>query len=557
MKKLLSLFLILSLVFSMTGCSETELKFAEDLKSFYTNKSEIVSTADIAVDPEKIFAFAADMATSLDDVELTDSEIKSLTDKFIEDARLFLDSDKKMKIHFDMTGKYDPISMYYDMKMKMSYNNYSIDLGNMYVRGNDIYISKQMFITMEQLSALMSYDSYMNDENYSTADCCVARILAYDKVFGDKDYAVLNFEDYVNEQNRLYQQNFGMVSPTFASNPVMNLETISKSYIEDIDSLTNYLSGYESGFFKEIENGVRFEINESNFDDLFDSFIKYANDNPEKASDYVNSLNDPTYKTYINMIYPLIIYNSEDETEVNVELLENTISADDNDEVILSKEDADVNENVIEPPSEVFNNFDLLNDNVTPEKIKVLCEAYNTPEVKESFDEFKTMFNNANSDLVLKYDIINKSENMKSVSCDINLTNKGNKCASILSEADYIYKDNIKFENITKDMAVDLSKVEKVSRNTTVEYEISTHEYNEDYCKNCEYYYCPYCDSYYSGWYTDECYECGKDHIIYEYDTICNKQPGCTYSCPEHGNKYYGEEYQNYSWDIFDMEYSD
>lgn len=539
MKKILSLFLIFVLMFSVTGCSETELKFAEALKSINSNKSEIVSTADISVNTEILCEFAADMYSSIDGETFTDSEVKSMINEFIEESRLYLDSDRNMNIHFDMTGKYDPDSMYYDMDMKMSYNNYSVDLGSMYVRGNDVYISKQILVTMEQLSALMSYDSYMNDDYYSVADCCAARIVAYDKIFGNKDYAVMNYEDYVNEYNKFYQQYFGMMELTFSSNPVTNLETINKDYTNDIDSFTNYLSEYEAGFFKEIENGVRFEINESNFDALFDSFIKYANDNPQKASEYVNSLKDPTLKNQINFIYSLHSNDGEEETEVYYELSEDTANMDTDNKEIISEEDTDIN--AAEPINEIIDITNSSNENITPEKIKVVCEVYDTSDIKQSFDEFKLMFNNANSDLVLRYDIVNKSENTKSVFCNINLNNKGNNCISIKSEADYTYKDDIKFENLTKDMAVDLLKAEKAGRNAAVEYEIDSHKYDEDYCKNCEYYYCPYCDSYYRGWYNYECDKCGNDHIIYEYDYMCDKQPGCTYSCPKHGDKYYGE----------------
>lgn len=542
MKKIISVILMISLVLSMTGCSETELKFAEDIKSFYTNKSEFVSTADFTLEPDALVPFIAAMSSE----DISDSEIKGFVDNFTDSARLYLDTDRKMNIHLEAKGAIDPATMYCDESIKMTFNNITVDLGDLSMRGNDIYISKKLLVTMEQLKAFTSYDSYSNDEYYSEAEACAARISAYDKSFGNKEYAVISYDDYINTIQMYYGMN--------VVNPAMSTQKITEAYINSIDITTEFLSDFNSGVFSQIENGVRFELNESNFDTLLYDFIKYAADNPEKASDYANLPSNISLKNYINMIYLNESYHNTDdylpesEEDASIAVIG---GADGPTEVYVAK-DKEVEEEA-EIISEYDDYLDLINSDVNTEKIKFVCDVYNEPDIKNDIQEFKKLCNNSNSVISLKYDIVTGNENTKNVLTDFVLGTKDNMAVVIKSKAVYNFKEGISFKDVADTSAVNMTDIIKSAENAVIEYKIDAHRWDYDYCKNCEYYYCPYCDTYFEGNWNSRCDICGEYHTYYDYDYNCDKQPGCEYSCPTHGKLYYGknDEYI-YDYEIYE-----
>ena len=187
MKKFLALFLALSCVISITGCSEQDKKFVETLRPVQTNTSTSTSTVDLKFNYKEFEKIVDDIESykiPADGEEYYSEE--SLNDE-LEQSKL-VDKDGNISVSMISNTKSDPVRNYTDADIVLSAGAISIDLGNVYTRGNDTYCSREYLLNSIALSGLM----------VDTKDAGILAIIDDTKARVNK---VLNGKKYVKIDN--------------------------------------------------------------------------------------------------------------------------------------------------------------------------------------------------------------------------------------------------------------------------------------------------------------------------------------------------------------------
>lgn len=241
MKKFLALFLALSCVISITGCSEQDKKFVETLRPVQTNTSTSTSTVDLKFNYKEFEKIVDDIESykiPADGEEYYSEE--SLNDE-LEQSKL-VDKDGNISVSMIANTKSDPTKNYADGDISLSVGSVSLKLGNVYVRGNDIYYSREYLLNSLTLGGLLvgSNDTESLNE--------------IDELKNNVNKA-LNGKKYIKVSSG--------VNPG-AGNIVSNYALNTRKE-KQIDDFLTIFKDFNSLSVKETENGATFELNSDNY----------------------------------------------------------------------------------------------------------------------------------------------------------------------------------------------------------------------------------------------------------------------------------------------------
>ena len=241
MKKFLALFLALSCVISITGCSEQDKKFVETLRPVQTNTSISTSTVDLKFNYKEFEKIVDDIKSykiPADGEEYYSEE--SLNDE-LEQSKI-VDKDGNISVSMIANTKSDPTKNYADGDISLSVGSVSLKLGDVYVRGNDIYYSREYLLNSLTLGGLL---------------------------VGSNDTEVLNeIDELKNNVNKAldgkkYIKVSSGVSPG-AGNIVSNYALNTRKE-KQIDDFLTVFKDFNSLSVKETENGATFELDSDSY----------------------------------------------------------------------------------------------------------------------------------------------------------------------------------------------------------------------------------------------------------------------------------------------------
>ena len=241
MKKFLALFLALSCVISITGCSEQDKKFVETLRPVQTNTSTSTSTVDLKFNYKEFEKIVDDIESykiPADGEEYYSEE--SLNDE-LEQSKI-VDKDGNISVSMIANTKSDPTKNYADGDISLSVGSVSLKLGNVYVRGNDIYYSREYLLNSLTLGGLLvgSNDTESLNE--------------IDELKNNVNKA-LNGKKYIKVSSGVNPGTGNIVS-----NYALNTRKEKQ-----IDDFLTIFKDFNSLSVKETENGATFELNSDNY----------------------------------------------------------------------------------------------------------------------------------------------------------------------------------------------------------------------------------------------------------------------------------------------------
>ena len=240
MKKFLALFLALSCVISITGCSEQDKKFVETLRPVQTNTSVSTTTMDLKFNYKELESIVDDIESYKipADGEEYNSE-KSVNDE-LEQSNI-VDKDGNILVSVVTNTKYDPVRNYTDADIVLSAGAISMDLGNVYTRGNDVYYSREYLLNSITLGGLM----------LDTRDSEVLKSIDETKASMNK---ALDGKKYVKIDNNK------TLSDDIVSNYILNTRKEKQ-----IDDFLTVFKDFNSLSVKETENGATFELDSDSY----------------------------------------------------------------------------------------------------------------------------------------------------------------------------------------------------------------------------------------------------------------------------------------------------
>lgn len=236
MKKFLALFLALSCVMSITGCSEQDKKFVETLRPVQTNKNTSTTTLDLKFDYDdfdKIFDDIESYKIPADGEEYISKENEELEQSDI------VDKEGNIQINVTANTKTDPINNGSDTNISLSLGSISLELGNIYSRGNDIYYSKEYLINSMTLGALLDTS---NKDAMKQAD-----------------------QMKIDLNNNLKGKKYIKINSDEAENDLFNNYLLNAKKEKQIDDFLTIFKDFNSLVVTENENGVKFELNSDNY----------------------------------------------------------------------------------------------------------------------------------------------------------------------------------------------------------------------------------------------------------------------------------------------------
>lgn len=154
MKKFLALFLALSCVISITGCSEQDKKFVETLRPVQTNTSTSTATMDLKFNYKEFEKIVDDIESYKIPADGEEYNSDESLDNELEQSNL-VDKDGNISVSMIANTKSDPTKNYADGDISLSVGSISLKLGNVYVRGNDIYYSREYLLNTLTLGGLL------------------------------------------------------------------------------------------------------------------------------------------------------------------------------------------------------------------------------------------------------------------------------------------------------------------------------------------------------------------------------------------------------------------
>lgn len=467
MKKMIALMLSIIMVLGFTGCSEIEMEHFD--KSMYNDLSginEVNESIKFSIDPKVFGEAIIDISNQMEELYTVDNsyylpesesteEKNEFLDELINELRIALDENKMFEYSINVNGTADMDNMYSDESITCTFNNITLDCGNAYVRGNKIYIDKKLFYSIGSMSYIYDFDMLK------------AYYIKLDEIFGDKTYVLLNY-DNLSTLDMLNSNNFAM-SVVDSGNVLNEAQSVLYDQAKDV------LVGFDSGCVTEIENGTRFEIKATDFQNLCDRFASYIRQHSESSANLINN--------YMSMVFATSasIYGDVTDDILGMQSFYDEMQVT-GDDIIMAMDSF----KEIVNSSEFGIIFNTLNISYTNDITEVDNKTKNYTVINGKYDN-KTAFN---------------------ISCDVN--------TSPISEYTFIDLENVD--------AVDYSKVLEEINNFQIEYFNSLYgdiyNYNSDYI-------CDDCGGSFLYIYTDKCDMCGLVHDIYEYDVNCDKQPGC------------------------------
>lgn len=238
MKKFLALFLTLSCVMSITGCSEQDKKFVETLRPVQTNKSISTTTLDLKFDYDDFDKIFDDIESHKIPADGEEYASKEDANEEMEQGNI-VDKEGNIQIGVIANTKNDPTSNGADIDVSLSVGSISLEIGNVYLRGNDVYYSKEYLINSMTLGALLDSS---NKEAMEEADKMKT---ALNNSLNGKKYVKLNSDEAASD---LY------------TNYLLNAQKEKQ-----IDDFLTIFKDFNSLAVTENENGVKFELNSDNY----------------------------------------------------------------------------------------------------------------------------------------------------------------------------------------------------------------------------------------------------------------------------------------------------
>lgn len=253
MKRFLALFLALGCVISATGCTETEQKFMETLKPVQTNSSTFTSTMEMTFDLDSFGSIAQEIEKNKIAPDGEEYEPFSIEDTKKE-LKGLLDENGKLKVGLVQNGKYDPSKNALDDSISLQCGEFSLELGDIYTRGSDVYYSKDYMINSLTLSGLIvggNDKDILKQIDESKKDMQDA--------FGNKKYLKIETDDIgVTGMSGLYTD--------YALNTRKD---------KQLDDMMAIFKDFSSHSVTENENGATFEITSDSYSALITRACEY------------------------------------------------------------------------------------------------------------------------------------------------------------------------------------------------------------------------------------------------------------------------------------------
>lgn len=242
MKKFLALFLALSCVISITGCSEQDKKFIETLRPVQTNTSVSTTTMDLKFNYKELESIVDDIESYKIPADGEEYNTEKNVNDELEQSSL-IDKDGNILVSVVTNTKYDPVRNYTDADIVLSAGAISIDLGNVYTRGNDTYCSREYLLNSITLGGLM----------LDTRDSEVLKLIDETKASMNK---ALDGKKYVKLNNN---ENLDLTDSLLSS---YALNTRKEKQLDDFLTI---FKDFNSLSVKETENGATFELDSDSY----------------------------------------------------------------------------------------------------------------------------------------------------------------------------------------------------------------------------------------------------------------------------------------------------
>ena len=280
MKRVIALMLSCVFAFACTGCSEIEKEHFD--KSMYTDMegtATLNQSVKVSIDPEVLGKAVVEISDNMinsyeedtadENAYLPEEESYSdyadeFLNEFLSAIRVALDEDKIFSYSVNTEGGMNFDNGYSDQHMTVSFNNITLDCGNVYGRGDKVYMDKKLFYTLGAVGYI--YDAEMLGEYFNTLD----------EFFSDKKYVTMSYENVMSGMDT------GNIAASMAGN------AMQKESEEMYEKAKEVLVGFDSGCVTRIDNGTRFELNSDEFADFSTRFATYLRQHSESASQLVN-----------------------------------------------------------------------------------------------------------------------------------------------------------------------------------------------------------------------------------------------------------------------------
>lgn len=241
MKKFLALFLALSCVISITGCSEQDKKFVETLRPVQTNTSTSTATMDLKFNYKEFEKIVDDIESYKIPADGEEYNSDESLDNELEQSNL-VDKDGNISVSVISNTKSDPTKNYADGDISLSVGSVSLKLGNVYVRGNDVYYSREYLLNSITLGGLLVGSN--DTEALNTVDELKNNV---NQALGGKKYIKLDSSKDLGTDNLI-------------SNYALNTRKEKQ-----IDDFLTVFKDFNSLSVKETENGATFELDSDSY----------------------------------------------------------------------------------------------------------------------------------------------------------------------------------------------------------------------------------------------------------------------------------------------------
>ena len=241
MKKFLVLFLALSCVISITGCSEQDKKFVETLRPVQTNTSTSTATMDLKFNYKEFEKIVDDIESYKIPADGEEYNSDESLDNELEQSNL-VDKDGNISVSMIANTKSEPAENYADGDISLSVGSISLKLGNVYVRGNDIYYSREYLLNTLTLGGLLVGSN--DAEALNTVDELKNNV---NQALGGKKYIKLDSSKDLGTDNLI-------------SNYALNTRKEKQ-----IDDFLTVFKDFNSLSVKETENGATFELDSDSY----------------------------------------------------------------------------------------------------------------------------------------------------------------------------------------------------------------------------------------------------------------------------------------------------
>ncbi len=275
MKKLTALILTAVFMLACTGCSDLEKEhFDKYTYSDMSGLAEIDESFVVTIDPQVTGEAIVEIMGNMSDPDNdeydsyeeyswdSDEYMSMFLEEILSSMRIAFDENKNFTFTVNAKGCMDFDNTYSDLSMTMSLNNLSLNLGNVYQRGDKVYMDKKYLYSICGIEYISDYE--LLGECYN----------ALDEVFGDKEYVCMDYADAVSQYGN-------------TENPVLG-GMLQNQYNDLYEQAKSVLAGFNSGCVTKIENGTRFELNSDDFAESGTKFAGYIKQHSTSSAQLVN-----------------------------------------------------------------------------------------------------------------------------------------------------------------------------------------------------------------------------------------------------------------------------